>query len=1312
MVTSVRSAVSGVGALLALTVLAASHAAPPPSLALKLDQPQEIVAAGQAVRIGGEFIKADDGTTALGLGKDFGPAIPAAPFFAETGTIAFSVRYVEPEPANSLRNRHLVTLRLEGRGFLGFYFIQTDRRLQMAYKQMPESIRLVTPAPLQAGQAYRAAATWDGTTVCFYLDGKLVGEMKQGFPASYPPYARLNLGPYKDGWQVAKPWEANDVSIRDLKVWKQALGPVEIAADAGVEAPAAETRFPTLLAVPQVAAPSVDGKLDEPAWQAAASFVSLLDMTKPAASLAYPDNRPLLLHDGQALYLGFETLFPTGARLIPGQKREGAEPEVWTDESFEFYLDVEGRLYRFAGNAAGGYCESLNNGTDFNGRWEYASSLSFRIDNRWHWQGELRLPFETIGLSQPVGRELKINFCRTWRCFDTIGLTSLQAATSNYGDRTRFVTVRLAGTADAGRSAGSSDPSFGTFTQTVTLNSARGGEFVYTIGALNAAGDGAALVEKRVSLAPGGRTELPIVAAISAASARFLLFQLQAPGGELLLRQLVPFRLSEDYLDVTPVFGSGRILLKPRYAMLKSQDPTLVPAVRVLGPDRQVLHEEPLSGDDPLSLPFDRAAPAGTYQAEVVSGHGDALKVLTSKMFQYTASAPWEAMPPVDTVPAPFTPLQVSRRAPRLEVDVWGRRYGFEGSLLPVSIQTQGKELLSAPVQLAIGGVPLRPDGWAVKSESPLRLAFTSRSTAAGYTATQDAWLEYDGVFFNRVTVQATRDLGALTLALPLPAPAAAFAHATAAGFGGGGRQNLWLDRDQQLPFYPSVWIGNEERGLAWFAESASGWQTRDPRPLKIVRDGDTTRLQVTFADALPAGTALTVEFGLLATPVRPLPPEYPLDLFSDCFSVHLNRPAPRRPVITCGEASWEGAGFFDLPIGVENPPVWQWLQEHFQRFEANRGILTPYTAAMMVPEEYPEAASRIAEWQLSPASHLNYTRDGQKRTWYWTCAASDAGNFFAWKFDQLLDRVPLRGLYLDFGAASRCSNALHGCHDGFPLLAQRRLYQRLAASFVRHGVKDYAIVVHNSESVQWPTFTHVTHFFNGEGLRQMSSTTFHGGKDLQDTYTRLDFAMEHSSLPFGITSSVYVPTDPLLKQFGGGVEDQELYRFRMTKAALAGTLVHNTIASPSRMHYGWYDKIVRIYEAFDVPAAEFLPYWRNQAMVRVTQGKDIYVSLYRAPDRPEVLAVISHLSKEHADQEVAVVLDPAALGVAGWERAEELLTAPDPEYERLYAEKNRVRMPIKLGDFGIENVRFDGTALTLKLAFHSVAIVKFTGRR
>lgn len=55
---------------------------------------------------------------------------------------------------------------------------------------------------------------------------------------------------------------------------------------------------------------------------------------------------------------------------------------------------------------------------------------------------------------------------------------------------------------------------------------------------------------------------------------------------------------------------------------------------------------------------------------------------------------------------------------------------------------------------------------------------------------------------------------------------------------------------------------------------------------------------------------------------------------------------------------------------------------------------------------------------------------------------------------------------------------------------------------------------------------------------------------------------------------------------------------------------------------------------------------------------------------------------------------------------------APDPDYERLYAETNRGRMPIKLGDFGVEQVKLAGQMVSLRLKHHSVAIVKLQGQR
>ena len=77
-------------------------------------------------------------------------------------------------------------------------------------------------------------------------------------------------------------------------------------------------------------------------------------------SLSYRNNRPLLCHDDKNLYISFQTLFPKGSKILAGNKRSDKDITVWGNESFEIYFYIKKRLYRFGGNVAGGYCESLD----------------------------------------------------------------------------------------------------------------------------------------------------------------------------------------------------------------------------------------------------------------------------------------------------------------------------------------------------------------------------------------------------------------------------------------------------------------------------------------------------------------------------------------------------------------------------------------------------------------------------------------------------------------------------------------------------------------------------------------------------------------------------------------------------------------------------------------------------------------------------------------------------------------------------------------------------------------------------------------
>src|SRR5690606_12067448 len=117
------------------------------------------------------------------------------------------------------------------------------------------------------------------------------------------------------------------------------------------------------------------------------------------------------------------------------------------------------------------------------------------------------------------------------------------------------------------------------------------------------------------------------------------------------------------------------------------------------------------------------------------------------------------------------------------------------------------------------------------------------------------------------------KDLG---LVVPFHGPAATLYHHangtwTDLSDAGGIGQPGW---NKALPCVPYVWIGNERAGLAWFCESDAGWANQDAsRAIEMVRTDGGVDLRIRFIDkAVPLSQPLRFTFGLMATPVKPMP--------------------------------------------------------------------------------------------------------------------------------------------------------------------------------------------------------------------------------------------------------------------------------------------------------------------------------------------------------------------------------------------------------------------------------------------------------
>ncbi|MBM3476883.1 MAG: hypothetical protein FJX75_26725 [Armatimonadetes bacterium] len=232
---------------------------------------------------------------------------------------------------------------------------------------------------------------------------------------------------------------------------------------------------------------------------------------------------------------------------------------------------------------------------------------------------------------------------------------------------------------------------------------------------------------------------------------------------------------------------------------------------------------------------------------------------------------------------APWSALQAEETDDSISVKCWGRRYDFATGPFPRAIETAGSEVLAAPVRVraAVDGEPVgwegcRPHLVEARADHAI---LEATCTGAGLELSARTCIEYDGMVRLDLALQPTRELELteLTFEVPLRAEHARYFY----WFTGKWelRENAGLLPPEGLVggFRPLVWLGDEERGLAWFCESDEHWRPRDPeRVTRVEARGGQVILHLGITEEparlSPGEPPLRFTFGLQATPVKPNP--------------------------------------------------------------------------------------------------------------------------------------------------------------------------------------------------------------------------------------------------------------------------------------------------------------------------------------------------------------------------------------------------------------------------------------------------------
>ena len=652
-----------------------------------------------------------------------------------------------------------------------------------------------------------------------------------------------------------------------------------------------------------------------------------------------------------------------------------------------------------------------------------------------------------------------------------------------------------------------------------------------------------------------------------------------------------------------------------------------------------------------------RSRPAGSHPS------GTRLLGLLTALVVVTVGAP--AAEPAELM-SPWTPVTVKSDDAGIELGVWGRTHKLANAALPTSIVTAGREILAAPVRL-VGQVGGRPIEWKRGGNFVIR-ADQSHALVSGWQSGDDlivnttTRVEFDGLIRVDLVVlpqyKTSPKIEQLWLEVPLERSRTGLFHYFPGRWGSAKNSGALPEAGLVLPFKPLVWLGSEDSGLAWFAESDQVWQPQPAeRAIEILPQGEEVVLRLRLLESA-VRLPVTFTFGFQATPVKPWPEDFhewriwhvpqlgvgsTLPVPKEWWLCHRAFP-DRKPLPALDRAAALGvkmAVFHEDWAPIQNYPMTTPEAEFRAIVDAchQRGmkvlVYHGYELSPLAPE-WAELSDEVlvknAQGQVTPG----WYRHPEQRD-FKVCYNSVWADRLADGIEQAQKRYGFDGLYLD-GTIEPwgCCNERHGCGyraaDGslrptYPIFGVRRLMQRLYALVQRSGG---IISAHQSTCCATPTLAFAHDYWDGE---QFASGGLAGDplKNLPLDAFRAEFMGRNYGVPCEFLAYERPP--------------QWTYDH-----ALAFSLLHDVRVRPCGLTA--LEKMAPIWDVmtrFGVGQAEWHPYWEANPLA-AARPESIQVSLYVRRDtqgqRGRALLVVSNLS---ADQPATaeVTLDSARLGVA-----------------------------------------------------------------
>ena len=614
-------------------------------------------------------------------------------------------------------------------------------------------------------------------------------------------------------------------------------------------------------------------------------------------------------------------------------------------------------------------------------------------------------------------------------------------------------------------------------------------------------------------------------------------------------------------------------------------------------------------------------------------------------------------------VPRPWTPIR--HRADKL--DCWGRTYQWANTLLPSQVHTQKQAVLSRPIGLVatVGGKTVRLGPASVRfKRTALKADVTATAPLGPLTVKADTWMEFDGFTWTKLTVTgpATAAVQRLVLEIPYRAEVGTLWHADLkpGNISGPVRRTHLAIRA-----CPMSWIGNETGGLQWCAERVYHWPVRRKDHMVELEPGaKETVFRVTFIDGRRTmGKPFEVEFGLVATPVRPYVKGWrtlePLNIWWPQWARQ-------------HKTHRSGAAGYPVPS-----PDGSWRRTLKVMTERGDGKGPfPYMCINTFWRGAPVYRTFRSEWVTSNAAPAPLDMTANEWSAAGVCeAARSFVDWRIWRFYKTFKEHPelaksIRGMYLDVTSAPACGNIAHGCGlrtaDGtlikrYSLLGTREFQKRLYCLLQKHWPH---MMIINHESNNWHmsqvAFAHI--FADGESTWRNPPYTI-DKLNYYDFVKLADWRSQHMGRQFGQVP-LFLP-QPARRVHG----NKKLWAHVIGETGIPASqhvagmlLVHDIIPWPAYMNPEPFVRLRKMKDAFGWDdQLRFTGYWTKHSLLKLESDvQPVVASIYRRPGK----ALIVVMNDSDKPAKVRLTLSPAKLGVKAITKLVDAYAAPSFEYK------------------------------------------------